>query len=225
MSALALILVALLAQDEQDDENTFDRIEASVVIELEAAVGTGRGRSQKLEYLVKPELVAELPWEMELTVSGLLRADLFDELEPGKPSLDTYSHYSRRGLLGDHVDMELREFYLDATVDETYLRIGKQQIVWGEADGLKVLDVVNPQSFREFILDDFEDSRIPLWSVKTETPLGENTTLEVIWIPDQTYHELPEPDSIYAFPLPEPPAGVGLELRDINRPRAFRSFE
>jgi len=50
------------------------------------------------------------------------------------------------------------------------LRLGKQQIVWGETDGLKLLDVMNPQNFREFILDEFEDSRLPLWSVKYTVP-------------------------------------------------------
>ena len=54
---------------------------------------------------------------------------------------------------------------------------------------LIILDVVNPQSFREFILDDFEDSRIPLWTLNLEIPLG-NDTLQFLWIPDQTYHEL-----------------------------------
>ena len=38
---------------------------------------------------------------------------------------------------------------------KSYFTFGKQQVVWGKADVLKVLDVVNPPSFRELILEDF----------------------------------------------------------------------
>ena len=55
-----------------------------------------------------------------------------------------------------------------------------------------MLDVLNPQDFREFVLDDFEDSRIPLWSVNAEVPLGP-LVAQLVWIPDRTYHDLPEP--------------------------------
>jgi len=53
------------------------------------------------------------------------------------------------------LEAELREFYLETDWGKSYFTFGKQQVVWGKADGLKVLDVVNPQSFREFILEDF----------------------------------------------------------------------
>ncbi len=72
----------------------------------------------------------------------------------------------------------------------------------GEADGIKVLDVVNPQSFREFILDDFDDSRIPLWTVNAELPVGAGGTVQLLWIPDTTYHELAEPGTPYEWTSP-----------------------
>ena len=84
---------------------------------------------------------------------------LGDKLEPGTPTNDFRGRAARRAFIGSIADVELREFYVDVDIHDHVLRVGKQQIVWGEADGLKVLDVVNPQSFREFILADFEDSR------------------------------------------------------------------
>ncbi|MBL4734107.1 MAG: hypothetical protein JKY18_01985 [Flavobacteriales bacterium] len=116
--------------------------------------------------------------------------------------------------------MELRELFLHAKVWKTLnLRIGKQQIVWGETDGLKLLDVINPQYFREFILDDFEDSRIPLWSVKAEFPLRK-LKVQLLWIPDQTYHVLIDPQAPY-FPksaFPEPPPGIKTTFGPTEKP-------
>jgi len=40
------------------------------------------------------------------------------------------------------------------------VRLGRQQIVWGEAIGTFVTDVVNPKDFREFVLPDFSELRI-----------------------------------------------------------------
>ena len=73
---------------------------------------------------------------------------------------------TRPRLIGNRAEVELREFFLEGVFDRAQWRIGKQQVVWGQADGLKVLDVVNPQSFRAFILEDFEDSRLPLWTAR-----------------------------------------------------------
>jgi hypothetical protein len=53
---------------------------------------------------------------------------------------------------------------LDVEWKETYFTIGKQQVVWSKADGLKVLGVVNPQSFREFIMT--ESLLVRNWCVK-----------------------------------------------------------
>jgi len=94
--------------------------------------------------------------------------------------------------------------------------LGKQQIVWGKADGLKILDVINPQSFREFILDDFEDSRLPLWSVNLEIPIKDDT-LQLLLIPDQSKSELPKAGSTFAFTSPRlvpsaPPVGAGINV-------------
>ncbi|MBF0620508.1 MAG: RNA polymerase-associated protein rapA [Magnetococcales bacterium] len=62
----------------------------------------------------------------------------------------------------------LRELYLDTTVGGLDLRIGKQQVVWGTADGIKLLDILNPTDWREFVQNTMEDARIPVWMVKAE---------------------------------------------------------
>lgn len=188
-------------------------------LKLEWASAMPSGSSQKLQLSFQPELTVELPAELRLTAIGRYRGDGSDDLEPGDPDLEGYSRLTRPAALGERGELELRELYLDGSVGPALLRLGKQQIVWGEADGLKVLDVVNPQDFREFILDDFEDSRIPLWAANLELPFG-SSVLQLLFVPDPTVHHIPgldsaeDPDEAFGFTAPmfRPDKAVNLRL-------------
>ena len=181
-------------------ESWTDRLEWRGIIDVETAVETDDGDLQKADFVFEPELNAGLGSLGELTAIGRFRLDPADELEPGEPeaSNDVRSPVSRRLFIGDTADIELREFYLDSYVGDVFLRLGKQQIVWGEADGLRVLDIINPFHFREFILPEFEDYRIPLWTAQVEVPVGQ-ATAQFVWIPDHTYDDVPGPGSTFAF--------------------------
>jgi len=82
----------------------------------------------------------------------------------------------------------LRECYIDFYSDYLDVRIGKQQVVWGTADGVKILDIVNPIDMREFNLELTRgldaDVRIPLWMLKLEYSPTVNGTLQFLFIPD-----------------------------------------
>lgn len=203
---------------------------------VDSAFGVDSGQFQKTEGALSTELDAKISPAWDLTAITRIRGDAFDRLEPGRPSQSTVSPVSRRLYLGDRMELGLREFYTRAYLGPTVLTLGKQQIVWGTADGLRVLDVVNPHDFREFILEDFVDSRIPLWSVKAELPLGSlldksetgrfsNTALEFVWIPDKSYNRFPEPGALYEItsPLfvPMAPSGTDIEFLDAERPDRF----
>jgi len=194
---------------------------ASANLELEAAIPHHAAQGLTTELRLRPELQFDLPANMRLTAIGRARVDLFDHLEPGTPDQASTDPIARRQLIGNRADLELREFYVEANPGNVYLRMGKQQIVWGTADGLKVLDVINPQSFREFVLPEFEDSRIPLWTLNAETRFGDHN-LQFVFIPEQTYHEIPAPDAAFAITAPRftppIPAGMPVQLRSPNRP-------
>ncbi|MGR9054099.1 MAG: DUF1302 family protein, partial [Gammaproteobacteria bacterium] len=132
-----------------------------------------------------------------------------------------YSDYSKPGLLNEATELELREFTLQGRIGDTFLTLGKQQVVWGKSDGLKVLDIVNPQSFREFILEDFDESRISLWTVNVERQ-WRDWSFQFLWIPDQSYHALPKQDATFAFTSPQlvpiAPPGVKVDLAAARRP-------
>ena len=196
-------------------------VEVSQRLQVISALGTGNSRMQMLEALFEPQIKLDLGPQVKLDVIGRARADAFAELEPGSPGQPEVAEISRRALVGSNADLALRECYVELDLDWAYLTLGKQQVVWGQADGLKVLDVVNPQDFRLFILDKFSDSRIPLWAVDVEVPLG-GLKLEGVWVLDQTYHDLPESDALFAFssPLfvPPVPPGVPLAVEPPDRP-------
>ncbi|MDN5941156.1 MAG: hypothetical protein L0H94_04650 [Nitrospira sp.] len=201
-----------------------DRLRVSAILESEGAYGIARDRANKLEFLIDPQLEYRFSEDTRFTAIARLYAEGFDHLEPGQPGQREIASNSRRLLLGDRTDMELRELYLSTQLGKAHFTLGKQQVVWGKADGLKLLDVVNPQNFREFILDNFDDSRIPLWTVNAELSLGKSN-LQLLWIPDRTYHLLPESGATFAFtsPLvvPQAPPGVPVNLRSIERPNNF----
>ncbi len=203
----ALLASPMLQADELWSKN--------LSVEWQQEWAGDRHDTQKME--------SQLQWEWEqdfqagllsnssLTVIGRLRMDAAGNLSSHSDT-DTYSSFSRPWIDHRHTQLELREFYLDASWFDLSWRLGKQQVVWGQADGLKVLDVVTPQSYREFILDDFDDSRIPLWMLNVEWITSANSSLQFLWIPDTSYHDLAAADTPYAVTSPlRVPSGANID--------------
>jgi len=162
----------------------------------------GRQRTQKFESLVQPRMDIDLNDIVSLSAQVRLRYDSEAWLGPEVAKAENYSSVNGPSYNTAHAELSLRELYLDSEWWGSYWRLGKQQVVWGQADGLKVLDVVNPQSFREFIVDDFDDSRIPLWMLNVEIPLAADASLQLLWIPDTSYHEWAEVGSAWQLTSP-----------------------
>ena len=96
----------------------------------------------------------------------------------------------------DSLDLRLREVYVDLYFNNFDLRVGKQQVVWGKADGAFITDIVSPLNLTEFLLPDFDEIRIGVNAVKFDYYLG-NNTFEVIWLPNFTPVEKPAQGSIW----------------------------
>jgi len=178
-----LVLTALLTKAVVA-ESLIENSTFNTRIKSEWGVLTKDGSTQKLQLLIEPEIETQVSDASNITTIARLRTDAKDNISPG-----------------DHSQAELREFYFDTGIGDSIVFAGKQQVVWGKSDGLKVLDIVNPQDFREFILDDFDQSRIPLWTLNAEIPIN-NITLQLLLIPDQTYHKFATADSSYGFTSP-----------------------
>ena len=75
----------------------------------------------------------------------------------------------------------LRELYIDTTTaDGTFVRLGKQQVVWGKADGAKFMDLINPTDYREMAQNAMDESRITVWALNAEKILDDGSTVQVV---------------------------------------------
>jgi hypothetical protein len=70
--------------------------------------------------------------------------------------------------------------YVDAEVNGYSIRAGKQQVVWGTADGMKLLDAINPTDYSEMAQNQMEDSRMPVFMLNTETEAADGSTSQFI---------------------------------------------
>jgi len=73
-----------------------------------------------------------------------------------------------------------REAYIDTNLNDWALRAGKQQVVWGTADGIKLLDNINPTDYGEMAQNQMEDSRIPVFMLNAEKYLDDGGSFQII---------------------------------------------
>jgi len=179
--------------------------DTSVVLSLDAELSyqyaTGENSIAALVGQIEPQLDVDFSSAIVGRLSGRIRLDQEDQFLPGRPEFENYAAITRPEAFNRGGVAELRDAYVDLRVPIGKFRLGKQQIVWGSLDGLKVLDALNPQSFEEFILDDFEDSRIGLWSAYADLSLLD-WRFELAYIPDTTTHFLPANGAFFALSAP-----------------------
>jgi len=125
----------------------------------------------------------------------------------------------------DDKDLESWELYMDLRLKDIDLRLGRQQVVWGEADGLRINDIINPQDFKEFILQDYIDSRIPLWMGRIDYYVA-NFTFEGLIIPEFKRNRFPRGESEWEFYNPSPSPFFRLTRNNNKKPpHCFRNWE
>jgi hypothetical protein len=93
----------------------------------------------------------------------------------------------------------LRDCYLDFIKDRWFLRLGKQQVVWGQADGVAILDRVNPFDLTEYWLPDAADIRIPLWMANINYSPKLNSNIQLLIIPDFEQSTAAPPGAPFTF--------------------------
>ena len=123
----------------QNDKGDLSMLRGSLFLEADAKFSQG----------IKVKAITRL--DRELRTNYLKR---LDEL-PGQAS----------NLMDQYNQLELRELYVDAPLgDRVNLRFGKQQVVWGETDFFRAMDVVHGFDFRwrSFLEGENEELRKPL---------------------------------------------------------------
>lgn len=109
------------------------------------------------------------------------------------------NHYADKEL-----EFGMQQAYMNLYLGSLDLRIGKQQIVWGKAEGVFITDIVSPRDLRGFLLPDFTEIRMGITALKANVTLGVNKSLELVWAPSFTPTRMPEPDSVWMPALAYP---------------------
>jgi len=134
-------------------------------------------------------------------------------------------NFPRNVRSDEQSELEFRDTYLDMSSGPFDVRLGKQQVVWGEAVALFFADAVNARDLREFILPDFDMIRIPQWGADVEFS-KENFHAEIVWLPILEFDKLGVPGSEFAFPYPLPSANTPFTARDASHPKnSFNNSE
>ncbi|MFT3924699.1 MAG: hypothetical protein QM778_19320 [Myxococcales bacterium] len=117
-----------------------------------------------------------------------LAADRYAQIPQPRSDPDERGSYAREWAAENYYnEFDLRELYLDLDpTDWLNIRIGRQQIAWGETSSFRLLDVVNPTNATWHFgpLENMEDIRVPLWMIDTgiDVPALDGT-LELLWVP------------------------------------------
>lgn len=125
------------------------------------------------------------------------------------------SDFSSSRLNDLKFENDLREAYVDLRFSQVplFLRLGRQQVVWGESDYFRLMDFWNPIDIRWHMQQEqsWDELRVPLWLLKAVWDFGKvgpatDAYAELVYNPGD-YHPgivtdfLPRP---WALPFPSP---------------------
>lgn len=134
---------------------------------------------------------------------------------------------------GHSVRSRIREAYVRFRMKHADLTVGRQQIAWGQADGIIVADQVSPFDLENFIIPKFDEIRLGVDAAQMTYYFESGRQLDLVWIAQFVSPDFPEEDSPWrlvtddqldeiakALGIPVPP---GIELGSTNRPS--KTFE
>jgi len=170
-------------------------------------------------------LISHTPEGVETDWRGLsrMRAELQIDLDTkfssswqarigGKGSYDfVYAIKGRDEFTDDVLDslekeVELREAYvLGSLLNNLDIKVGRQIVVWGKSDNIRVTDVLNPLDMREPGITDIEDLRLPVAMTRLDYYIGD-WSLTGIALHEIRFNKTPEYGSDFypiAIPLPD----------------------
>ena len=140
---------------------------------------------------------------------------IYDQTDLLENDLKTYDafplstpHYGSTLRAGhdDNVMIEVWEIYADLDLGPLWLRMGKQQIVWGEMFGWRIMDCINPLDLSwHFRLEpeEFENIRIPQWSLRAVYKIEQSL---LPWLRDFYIEGFYNPGDVSPNILPDPGA-------------------
>jgi len=123
----------------------------------------------------------------------------------------TYDHHGfdlKSGYGDDNYMVEIWEAWANIEMDLLWIRLGKQQIAWGDLPGIRIADKINPLDKSWHLTnepEEYEQVRIPEWAARVyftfpETMTGafEEVFIDGFWNPGDCHPDIqPAPGSPY----------------------------
>ena len=100
---------------------------------------------------------------------------------------------------GSKVRSRLREAYVKVHFDKLDIKLGRQQIAWGQADGIIVSDQVSPFDLENFILPKFDEIRLGVDALQLTYYFASGRELDLVYIAQFESPDFPEDDSPWRF--------------------------
>ena len=136
----------------------------------------------------------EIPWVNTATLNARYRFRADPVWSLRRRYINHYDRETRESFL--FPENGFRDFFLDLDFGKVgaghlSLRIGNQQIVWGESDLYRSIDVINPLRIdqNQGAGEKFDEFRTPIWAVKALYNVGNvgswfsNVSIEPFWSP------------------------------------------
>jgi hypothetical protein len=149
------------------------------------------------DFLVEVDSKLGESWQAKLSLWGYYDAvyDIRGYDEYTDDVIDTYVK-----------DLELRDTYVQGRLLPSLdIKAGRQIVVWGKSDNLRVCDVLNPLYLREVGMTDIRDLRLPVTMARLDY-YWSNWNISGMAIPEIRFNDMPVYGGDYYFqegPLPE----------------------
>lgn len=139
-------------------------------------------RFQEIQWMAELEPRYHFSPKMELVNKLRFQYDAVYDWQKSSLAADQVNKNSYISHNGEQI---IRELHLDFESDNLYVKIGKQQVVWGKMEG-RWMDFINNLDGKDLLeirASQYNKLRIPLWMSNITYTFGESS-MQLLWIPD-----------------------------------------
>jgi len=182
-----LLLFSLVyADDFEDDLSAFDN-EPEAIIEVKQIKEQANQLTGTLSFASSYNYSHNAPISGQTDYRGISRLKTKLELalesklsDKWKSKIEAYAFYDAIYSLKDTTftndtidtyekEFEIKEAYILGSLTENIdLKVGRQIVVWGKSDNIRLNDLINPLDNRELGMVDIEDLRLPIFMSKLD---------------------------------------------------------
>ena len=102
-------------------------------------------------------------------------------------------------------EVELFDAYIEGSITDNFdMKLGRQVVVWGRSDTIRVTDILNPLDNRRPGMVDIEDLRLPVAMAKFDYFIGDWRVTPIAILEQRFSKNPPFGSAFYPLPIPAP---------------------